>query len=171
MPNSNRALIRRLMTGGVLLGMGLAGFFDGIVLHQLLQWHHMVSNTHRYPTTTVAGLKANVVGDGLFHVLAVCLSLAGMYFLWTALRPPVSPWSTTMFAGLLLTGFGVFNLVEGVIDHHILEIHHVRQNSDHQAAWDLGFLAVNAVIAAAGLALVRRGSAELDMPSPNVRLD
>jgi uncharacterized membrane protein len=171
MPNADRSLIRRLMTGGILLGMGIAGFFDGIVLHQLLQWHHMVSNTHRYPATTVAGLKANVIGDGLFHVLAFCLTLAGMYFLWSAIRAPVSPWSTRLFLGLLLTGGGVFNLVEGVIDHHILKIHHVRQNSDHQTAWDLGFLAVNAVIAAAGLALVRRGSAELDVPSPGVRSD
>jgi uncharacterized membrane protein len=159
------------MAGGILLGMGLAGFFDGIVLHQLLQWHHMVSNTHRYPATTVAGLKANVLGDGLFHVLAFCLTLAGMYFLWNAIRPPVSPWSTTLFIGLLLTGWGVFNLVEGVIDHHILKIHHVRQNTDHTLAWDLGFLALNAVVAGAGLMLIRRGAAELDMPSPDVRPD
>jgi uncharacterized membrane protein len=29
--------------GSVLLGLGLGGFFDGIVLHQILQWHHMLS--------------------------------------------------------------------------------------------------------------------------------
>ena len=29
---------------GFLLGLGLGGFFDGIVLHQLLQWHHMASS-------------------------------------------------------------------------------------------------------------------------------
>jgi uncharacterized membrane protein len=28
---------------GLLLGAGLGGFFDGILFHQLLQWHNMVS--------------------------------------------------------------------------------------------------------------------------------
>jgi uncharacterized membrane protein len=28
----------------LLLGIGLGGFFDGIVLHQILQWHHMLSD-------------------------------------------------------------------------------------------------------------------------------
>ncbi|MCK1539441.1 DUF2243 domain-containing protein, partial [Bradyrhizobium sp. 176] len=31
------------ISAGVLLGLGLGGFFDGIVFHQLLQWHHMLS--------------------------------------------------------------------------------------------------------------------------------
>ncbi|TIP73091.1 MAG: DUF2243 domain-containing protein, partial [Mesorhizobium sp.] len=35
---------RRFPTSaGILLGLGLGGFFDGIVLHQLLQWHHMAT--------------------------------------------------------------------------------------------------------------------------------
>ena len=39
------------LTAGVLFGLGLGGFFDGIVLHQVLQWHHMVSSA--YPPTSV----------------------------------------------------------------------------------------------------------------------
>jgi hypothetical protein len=31
----------RLTTPGILLGLGLGGFVDGIVLHQILQWHHI----------------------------------------------------------------------------------------------------------------------------------
>jgi uncharacterized membrane protein len=34
---------------GLLYGLGLGGFIDGIVLHQILQWHHMVSDVSRYP--------------------------------------------------------------------------------------------------------------------------
>ena len=41
---------RRVVWGTVLLGLGLGGFFDGIVLHQILQWHHMESN-HSVATT------------------------------------------------------------------------------------------------------------------------
>jgi uncharacterized membrane protein len=27
-----------------ILGVGLGGFVDGIVLHQVLQWHHLLSD-------------------------------------------------------------------------------------------------------------------------------
>ena len=30
---------------GLLYGLGLGGFIDGIVLHQILQWHHMVTHS------------------------------------------------------------------------------------------------------------------------------
>ena len=61
---------RRLVIGGLCLGLGLGGFVDGIVLHQLLQWHHMVSE-QRDPLT-VAGLEANTVADGAFHAVCKC---------------------------------------------------------------------------------------------------
>jgi uncharacterized membrane protein len=32
---------------GLLFGIGLGGFLDGIVLHQILQWHHMLSHVLR----------------------------------------------------------------------------------------------------------------------------
>jgi uncharacterized membrane protein len=53
---------------GLLLGLGLGGFVDGIVLHQVLQWHHMVSHVEDYPMTTLEGLEVNTFADGLFHV-------------------------------------------------------------------------------------------------------
>ena len=30
-------------SAGGLFGLGLGGFFDDIVMHQVLQWHHMLS--------------------------------------------------------------------------------------------------------------------------------
>ena len=47
----------RFNRGGFLLGIGFGGFVDGIVLHQLLQWHHMLTSTGDYPATTIAGLE------------------------------------------------------------------------------------------------------------------
>ncbi|MGL5793714.1 MAG: DUF2243 domain-containing protein, partial [Waterburya sp.] len=52
---------RPLIIAGILLGLGQAGFFDGIVFHQLLQWHHMFSNIES--TQTIAGLELNTIGD------------------------------------------------------------------------------------------------------------
>ena len=34
---------RCLLLAGSVLGMALGGFFDGILLHQVLQWHHFLS--------------------------------------------------------------------------------------------------------------------------------
>lgn len=43
--NANR---RPLIAAGAALGIGMGGFLDGIVLHQLLQVHNMLSA--KYPT-------------------------------------------------------------------------------------------------------------------------
>ncbi len=52
---------RRVTSAGILLELGLGSFFDGIVLHQMLQWHHMVSNVAEYPVTTISGPEANTL--------------------------------------------------------------------------------------------------------------
>jgi len=50
---------RSIRLPSIFLGIGLGGFFDGIVLHQILQWHHMLTSTRDYPATTVAGLESS----------------------------------------------------------------------------------------------------------------
>lgn len=137
------------------MGLGLGGFFDGIVLHQILQWHHMVSNVARYPVTTVAGLEANTLGDGLFHAATYLFTVVGLTLLWRTVRKPNGPWSTRAFVGWLLVGWGLFNLVEGIIDHHILQVHHVREDAANQIAWDLAFLAWGAIMLLGGWFLAR----------------
>ena len=64
---------------GLLLGLGLGGFIDGIVLHQILQWHHMLTSTSEYPMSTVAGLEANTLADGFFHVATWIFVAAGSF--------------------------------------------------------------------------------------------
>jgi uncharacterized membrane protein len=151
-------------TAGTLLGLGLGGFFDGIVLHQLLQWHHMLSNTDHWPTTTVAGLEANTLADGFFHAGVYVATLAGLALLWRDGRLTHAPWSTRGFVGAMLVGWSLFNVVEGIINHHILAIHHVRHGENH-LAWDLGFLAWGAAMLLAGWFLIRQGRVEM-IPAP-----
>jgi uncharacterized membrane protein len=141
----------------LLLGLGLGGFVDGIVLHEILQWHHMVSNVDGAPTDTVAGLETNVVADGFFHAatwLLVSLGLSLMLLAWQQRR--LAPnWS--FHIGLMLAGWGVFNVVEGVIDHQILGVHHVRDDLGAPLSWDIGFLVFGVLLTAGGWALYRRG--------------
>jgi uncharacterized membrane protein len=148
----------------LLFGIGLGGFFDGIVLHQLLQWHHLVSHEGSYPVTTVAGLEVNTFWDGMFHVLTYIAVVAGLALLWRAGRYPHSPWSTRLFAGVMLMGWGAFNLVEGTINHHLLDIHHVNETVAERfwVWWDLGFLGWGAAMLIGGWALACRGQAEQD---------
>jgi len=139
---------------GIVLGIGLGGFFDGIVFHQLLQWHHMLSTTRRWPVTTMHGLKVNTLADGLFHTVTLVITLSGILWLWRAGRRPHDPWSPQLFYGALLAGWGAFNIVEGLVDHEVLGIHHVRSGPHHQL-WDILFLIWGALLIAAGMWLIR----------------
>jgi uncharacterized membrane protein len=101
----------------LLLGVGLGGFIDGILLHQVLQWHHMLTSTSGHPMTTVAGLEANTLADGLFHLATWICVTAGSALLYTAWRDGRLAPPRRAQLGLLLTGWGLFNLLEGLIDH------------------------------------------------------
>jgi uncharacterized membrane protein len=141
-----------LIAAGVIFGMGQAGFFDGIVLHQILQWHHMFSNIES--DQTIAGLELNTLGDGLFHLLDWVLTLTGLLLLWQASRKE-APLSVPTFLSAALMGIGVFNLLEGIVDHHLLKIHHVKAGL-HQSLYDLSLLAISAGIGIIGWLLLRR---------------
>ncbi len=159
----NETRRKRLTAGGILLGLGLGGFFDGIVLHQILQWHHMLTDHGDYPATTVEGLEINTLWDGLFHASTYVFTAVGLALLWSALRRPNGPWSTRAFVGTMLMGWGAFNLVEGIIDHHLLGIHHVNETvaRDQWIYWDLAFLAWGAAMFAGGWYLTRGGEEEV----------
>ena len=139
-----------------VLGLGLGGFIDGIVLHQVLQWHHLLTGTGDHPSDTVSGLEANTLADGLFHLATWFLVAAGMLMTVRAWRRGelAPPWRVHF--GTLLAGWGVFNLVEGLIDHQLLGIHHVRDDLGGPLGWDLAFLAFGLALIAAGWALARR---------------
>ena len=154
--------MRVVKAPGFLLGLGLGGFLDGIVLHQILQWHHMLTGEDGgEPMDTVAGLEANTLADGFFHLATWVLVVAGMALTVRAWRRGelAPPWRAHV--GLLLAGWGVFNVVEGTIDHVVLEIHHVRDDLGGPVGWDLGFLAFGVALVAAGAALsgARRSAA------------
>lgn len=155
---------RSVRWAGVLLGIGLGGFFDGIVLHQILQWHHMLTSHGDYSATTVAGLEVNTLWDGLFHATTYIAVVVGLGLLWRAARLPHVPWSTRLLLGLLLMGWGTFNVVEGPINHHILGIHHVNETvaRDLWQWWDIGFLIWGAAMLIAGWRLARAGEEEQD---------
>jgi uncharacterized membrane protein len=132
-----------LIAAGIVMGAGLGGFADGIVLHQILQWHNMLSGW--VPPNTLVDAKVNMTWDGIFHAGVWVLTLIGLAMLWRAGSRPDVPWSGKTFVGALLVGWALFNIVEGVIDHQLLGVHHVYEYTDNKLPWDLGFLAVGGV--------------------------
>ena len=144
-----------LIAAGALMGAGLGGFADGILLHQILQWHNMLSA--QIPPDDLVSAKVNMFWDGVFHAAVWVMTVAGVALLWRAGRRSDVPWSGRTFLGALITGWGLFNLIEGVIDHHLLSLHHVREYTDNKLPWDVTFLAFGVALLLAGLALIRSG--------------
>jgi uncharacterized membrane protein len=143
-----------IISSGLLLGTGLGGFVDGIVLHQILQWHNMLSSVR--PPTDLVAMKYNMVWDGLFHAFTWLMTVAGLARLWRAGQRDDVPWSTRTFVGSMILGWGLFNAIEGVIDHQLLGIHHVHPGAN-QLAWDLGFIASGVIMILIGLLAIRAG--------------
>ena len=156
----------KIRNAGLLLGIGLGGFLDGIVLHQIVQWHSMLSGRMDVAHSMEA-MKASMAADGWFHLFTWLVTLAGVIVLWGALRGPGPLPRGRSLAGWALIGWGAFNLVEGIVNHLVLGLHHVRDLPEHVPAYDwlflliggIGFIAVGYVVKAAkDEALIERRS-------------
>ena len=153
----------------VVLGVGLGGFVDGIVLHQILQWHHMLSETGRYPPGTLDGLQANTLADGIFHAATWVAVVVGLGLVARHLRHGAELPPGRAVVGLLAIGWGGFNLVEGLINHHLLGIHRVRPDAATPWLYDIGFLGFGALLVIVGYVLVRTATSERPRPGHRLR--
>ena len=145
---------RPLVTAGTVLGIGMGGFVDGILFHQILQLHNMLSN--RVLRDSLVNEQINMFWDGLFHAFTWACVALGIVLLWRAATRPGVLLSGRALWGAVLMGWGLFNLVEGTIDHEILQVHHVYQNGNH-LLWDMVFLLAGLLLVLGGYALVRDG--------------
>lgn len=69
------------------------------------------------------------------------------------------PWSGKTFFGALVVGWALFNLIEGIIDHQLLGVHHVYEYTENKLPWDLGFLILGGVVMfLIGWIFIRAGS-------------
>lgn len=146
---------RLLILAGLILGGGLGGFVDGILFHQILQLHNMLSNTI-FPDTLVKA-EINMFWDGLFHAFTFFMTVIGIALLWKYARTQADK-STPVLIGSILIGAGSFNLIEGLIDHHFLQIHHVLQRAaePYQLIGDLSFLLSGILLIIAGALIIKK---------------
>jgi uncharacterized membrane protein len=142
---------RRVARAGIVLGIGLGGFIDGILFHQILQIHNMMSA--RIPRSSVINVDINMFWDGLFHAFTWAMTCMGIVLLWRALSgvtEQVRPIGLRSLVGPMLMGWGLFNVVEGIIDHEILQLHHVVELASNHLIGDSAFLVFGAALVVCG---------------------
>jgi uncharacterized membrane protein len=127
----------------ILLGVGLGGLIEGIVLRQILQWHSMLSSA--LPPQTMEAMQKNLRADGWFSAGIWSVTLTGVLLLWQAAREGRALPSTRAFAGYLIFGWGWFNLAEGVVNHHVLGLHHVHDLPAYNEVYDWVYLLAGGV--------------------------
>lgn len=98
---------------GILLGVGIIGFLDEAVFHQLLQWHTFYWDTDQH---------GRILSDGLFHVFSTLVLLVGTFRLWFGTLPD----PRCLLAGILI-GAGGFNAYDGIVQHLLLHLHLVNE--------------------------------------------
>ena len=141
----------------VVIGVGFGMFADGIVFHQVIQWHRLISST-AYVDDVVGGLRAADLADGLFHLAALLVTVAGVALLWRAQERSVRrrPWGELV--GGVLVGAGAFNIFDGVVNHLLLDLHHLHEET-YELSSDLVYIAVSVVLVGVGVLLHRRRGA------------
>lgn len=142
-----------IRTAGILIGIGMGGFLDGILFHQIFQLHNMFSAIY-YPDTLV-NLEINMFWDGMFHSLTWLTTAFGILLLWKGYQARVPLPSSKGFLGSLLFGWGLFNFTEGLLDHHIVEIHHFVERFG-LSIWDFVFLSSGILLAVVGWILMQK---------------
>lgn len=132
----------RLTAAGLALGFGLGGFFDGILLHQVLQWHHLLSNVEQ----ARQDIRVLILADGLFHVLMYLVTGVGLWLLWRSRHEFANGHADRRLLSAALVGFGVWHVVDGVLSHWILGIHRIRMDVENPLFWDVAWLVVFGVL-------------------------
>lgn len=146
----------QLRFAGLALGFGIGGFFDGILLHQILQWHHLLSGIEqaRYD------IRILILWDGLFHLLMYIIAGIGLWLLWRGRNEFSAAGAERRLLSNALVGFGGWHILDGVFSHWILGIHRIRMDVDNPLFWDLSWFAVFGIMPVIVGGLVRRGGAD-----------
>lgn len=136
-------LDRGVATGWIMIGFALGGFFDGILLHQILQWHHLLSGID---DPAGSDLHFQVTMDGLFHLLMYVVAVAGTIVIVARRAKSVHPATSSTILRLTLFGFGVWHVVDAVVSHWLLGIHRIRMDSDVPLLWDIAWLVIFGIV-------------------------
>ena len=130
---------RRHTWAGYLLGFSLSGFFDGILLHQVLQWHHLLSAIE---AGIFGDIRVQVMADGLFHAAMYAVAAAGFAMLLSTRRELARPNAGRWLMANVWLGFAAWHVVDALLSHWLTGIHRIKMNAENPLVWDIGWLVV-----------------------------
>ena len=153
---------RNLMLAGGIIGFALGGFFDGILLHQVLQWHHFLSLVEG---EALRDLRTQVLADGMFHVAVYAITAVGLWLLWRARGGFTGSATDRVLLASALLGFSIWQFTDVVVFHWIIGIHRIRVGVPNPLLYDVGWMVVFGVpTLLAALWLFRRWGGEGGTP-------
>ncbi|MBA3900217.1 MAG: DUF2243 domain-containing protein [Bacteroidetes bacterium] len=141
-----------LLTAGFFLGLGMGVFLDGILLHQLLQWHQIISNV--LPPDTLLNKQVNTFWDGILSLFTWGFTVTGLILLWRLFFKKNVIITTRLFVGSLLLGWGIFNATDSILNHYILQLHNIRDITENPMLYNHVFFAFAIVLILVGWRLV-----------------
>lgn len=118
---SLRGVTGRALLAAGIFGFGFSGLIDVLVLHLILQWHHLLSGI--YPMYTLEGLQTNIAADGVFSIAMLVVMCVGGGLLWQSERRSTNQLAIRPLTGAGIIGLGIFDLYDAIVDHAILGIH------------------------------------------------
>jgi uncharacterized membrane protein len=145
--------VRRSLIAGILMGIGVAGFVDETVFHQILHWHHF------YDLSTPSW---GLISDGLFHAFS-WFCIIGGFFIFADLRRRTA-WRPTWHLSGFLFGLGGFQLWDGTIQHKWWHLHEIRYHVNI-VPYDLVWNGIAVIVLIAAVVFLIRARRE-PVPSP-----
>jgi uncharacterized membrane protein len=142
----------RLRVPALMAGFALGGFLDGILLHQILQWHHLLSGV-----TDPADLRFQMLWDGVFHAVHYGIAVLGLVLLWQRRQAAAAAGAGRAMLAAALVGFGAWHLIDAVVNHWLLGLHRINETVADPLPWDLAFFGLGLAAVLAGLLIARRG--------------
>ncbi|MEY7850689.1 DUF2243 domain-containing protein [Natrarchaeobius sp. A-rgal3] len=146
---------RRLLLSAGIIGFGFGAVIDTVIFHLTLQTHHLLSGF--YDPYSLDGLRTNVMIDGLFLLGMLAVMAVGFGLLWELVNGTDRRLSTRYLVGSIVVGMGVFNVIDGVLSHYVLDLHNVVHGTE---AWNPPWLVVSVFLLALGLFVLRSATGD-----------
>ncbi|WP_135364646.1 DUF2243 domain-containing protein [Halosimplex halophilum] len=147
-----------------MFGFGFSGLIDVLVLHHVLQWHYLLSGI--YPMDTLAGLRTNVLADGLFSLGMLTVAGVGAGLLWRSERRTDAPLAVRPLVGAAVVGLGAFDVFDAVVNHAVLGLHRPMGSGGRPLSlggrYNPHWIAVSLLFVAAGYYVYRTGTRDRD---------
>lgn len=157
LPRIGRIGVSKIRPSIVALGFGMGGFFDGILLHQVLQWHHLLSAVG--PTD----IRLQIAADGIFHGAMYLVVAVALWRLHHQYRRGSLQSGARVTADFVL-GFGIWHVVDAVASHWLLGIHRIRMDSANPLVWDIAWLVAFGLLPLLAASKIRRRPTDLHLP-------